>query len=69
MSRHSLWRFMEWGRPGRAVPQAIVNKVGNSVQAIQYAPCEFIIDLQDLEASLRCPPEPGFHGTKRVVPE
>ena len=48
VSRHTLWRFLERGEMGRAVPSAVVNKVGNSVQAIEAATFEIIIDLEGL---------------------
>ena len=48
VSRHTLWRFLERGHQGRSVPSAVVNKVGNSVQAIEAATFEIIIDLEGL---------------------
>ena len=48
VSRHTLWRFLERGEMGRAVPSAVVNKVGNSVRAIEAATYEIIIDLEGL---------------------
>ena len=48
MSRHTLWRFLEQGHTGRAVPFAVVNKVGSGVRAIEEATFELIIDLEGL---------------------
>ena len=42
VSRHTLWRFLERGEMGRAVPSAVVNKVGNSVRAIEAATYEIV---------------------------
>ena len=43
--RHTPWRFLERGHKGRAVPSAVLNSVGKSVQAIEAATYEVIIDL------------------------
>ena len=44
VSRHTLWRFLERGRMGRAVP----NAVGGSIVALEAATLEIIIDLAGL---------------------
>ena len=46
VSRHTVWRFLERGHTGRAVPSAVVNKVGNSVRSIEAATFEIIIDVE-----------------------
>ena len=65
VSRHTLWRFLEQGHMGRAVPSAVVNKVGNSVRAIEAATFELIIDLEGLR------PDPALrhlrHGLEEVL--
>ena len=48
MSRHTLWRFLERDQMGYAVPSAILNKVGGSVQPIEDAAFEPIIDPEGL---------------------
>ena len=48
VSRHTLWRFLERGHLGRAVPSAVLSSVGGSVQAIEEATFELIIDLEGL---------------------
>ena len=48
VSRHTLWRFLEQGHMGRAVPSAVLNSVGGSVRAIEAATYEIIIDLEGL---------------------
>ena len=48
VSRHTLWRFLERGQMGRAVPSAVLSKVGGSVGAIKAATFEIIIDLEGL---------------------
>ncbi len=48
VSRHTLWRFLERGQMGHAVPSAVLNSVGNSARAIGEATFELIIDLEGL---------------------
>ena len=48
VSRHTLWRFLERGEMGRAVPSAVLDSVGGSVRAIEAATFEIIIDLEGL---------------------
>ena len=48
VSRHTLWRFLERGHTGRAVPAAVLSSVGKSVRAIEAATFEIIIDLEGL---------------------
>ncbi len=63
MSRHTLWRFLERGHMGRAVPSAVVNKVGNSVRAIEAATYEIIIDLEGLR------PDPALRSLRQGLEE
>ena len=37
VSRHTLWRFLERGHVGRAIPSAVLNAVGGSVEAVDAA--------------------------------
>ena len=48
VSRHTLWRFLERGHLGRAVPSAVLNAVGGSVTGLEAATLEIIIDLEGL---------------------
>ena len=48
VSRHTLWRFLERGHSGRAVPAAVLNYVGKSIREIEAATLEIIIDLEGL---------------------
>ena len=48
VSRHTLWRFLERGHMGRAVPSAVLNSVGGNIAAIEAATLEIIIDLEGL---------------------
>ena len=48
VSRHTLWRFLERGHMGRAVPSAVLSSVGGSVRAIESARQQLIIDLMGL---------------------
>ena len=48
VSRHTLWRFLERGHVGRAVPSAVLKTVGGNIAAIKSATLEIIIDLEGL---------------------
>ena len=48
VSRHTLWRYLEHGQTGRAVPAAVLDSVGGSVRDIEAATLEIIIDLEGL---------------------
>ncbi len=37
VSRHTLWRFLERGHKGRAIPRAVLERVGGSAQALDDA--------------------------------
>ena len=63
VSRHTLWRFLERGHTGRAVPSAVLSKVGNSVRAIEAATFEIIIDLEGLR------PDPALRSLRQGLEE
>ena len=63
VSRHTLWRFLEQGHVGRAVPSAVLNSVGGSARAIEAATLEIIIDLEDLR------PDPALRHLRRGLEE
>ena len=63
VSRHTLWRFLERGHTGRAVPSAVLNKVGKSVRAIETATFEIIIDLEGLR------PDPALRSLRQGLEE
>ena len=63
VSRHTLWRFLERGHTGRAVPSAVVSKVGASVQAIEAAAFEIVIDLEGLR------PDPALRSLRQGLEE
>ena len=42
VSRHTLWRFLERGHMGHAVPSSVLNSVGGSVKALEAATLEII---------------------------
>ena len=46
VSRHTLWRFLERGHRGRAVPSAVLSSVGGNITALEAATLEIIIDLR-----------------------
>ena len=48
VSRHTLWRFLERGHMGRAVPAAVLNAAGGNIAALEAATLEIIIDLEGL---------------------
>ena len=63
VSRHTLWRFLERGHMGRAVPSAVLSSVGGSVRAIEAARLEIIIDLEDLR------PDPALRHLRQGLEE
>ena len=63
VSRHTLWRFLERGHVGRSVPSAVLNSVGGSVQAIEAATLEIIIDLEGLR------PDPALRSLRQGLEE
>ena len=74
VSRHTLWRFLEWGHMGRAVPSSVLSSVGGSVRAIERARQQLLIDLMGLRPDPALPPLHApvlstvkFGGPKEVV--
>ena len=63
VSRHTLWRFLERGHGGRAVPSAVLSSVGKSAQAIEAARLEIIIDLEGLR------PDPALRSLRQGLEE
>ena len=63
VSRHTLWRFLERGHAGRAVPSAVLNKVGNNKAALEAATFEIIIDLEGLR------PDPALRPLRQGLEE
>ena len=63
VSRHTLWRFLERGHTGRAVPSAVLSSVGGSVRAIEAARLEIIIDLEGLR------PDPALRHLRQGLEE
>ncbi len=37
VSRHTLWRFLDQGHMGRALPKAVLDSVGDSIEAVDVA--------------------------------
>ena len=48
VSRHTLWRFLERGHMGRAVPSSVLNSIGGNARAIERARQQLLIDLEGL---------------------
>ena len=63
VSRHTLWRFLERGHMGHAVPSAVLSSVGESVRAIGEATFELIIDLEGLR------PDPALRHLRKGLEE
>ncbi len=59
VSRHTLWRFLERGHMGHAVPAAVLNSVGESARAIGEATVELMIDLEGLR------PDPALRSLRQ----
>ena len=56
VSRHTLWRFLERGHRGRAVPSTVLNSVGGNFRAIENARQQLLIDLMGLRPDPALPP-------------
>ena len=63
VSRHTLWHFLERGHTGRAVPSAVLSSVGSSIQAIEAATLEIMIDLEGLR------PDPALRPLREGLEE
>ena len=63
VSRHTLWRFLERGHVGHAMPSAVLSSVGKSVRAIEAATYEVIIDLEGLR------PDPALRHLRQGLEE
>ena len=63
VSRHTLWRFLERGHTGLAVPSAVLNKVGSNKAALEAAAFELIIDLEGLR------PDPALRHLRQGLEE
>ena len=59
VSRHTLWRFLERGHLGHAVPSAVLSKVGEGAGAIGEATFELMIDLEGLR------PDPALRSLRQ----
>ena len=46
VSRHTLWRFLERGHMGHAVPSSVLSSVSGNLTALEAATLEIIIDLK-----------------------
>ncbi len=46
VSRHTLWRFLDRGHTGRAVPRAVLERVGKSAEALEDAEEWLILQAQ-----------------------
>ena len=63
MSRHTLWRFLERGHMGQAVPSAVLSSVGGNVRAIVRARQQLLIDLMGLR------PDPALRPLRESLEE
>ncbi len=46
VSRHTLWRFLNRGHAGRAIPRAVLERVGKSAEALEDAEERLILQAQ-----------------------
>ena len=46
VSRHTLWRFLHRGHAGRAIPRAVLERVGKSAEAVEDAEERLILQAQ-----------------------
>ena len=63
VSRHTLWRFLERGHMGQAVPSAVLSSVGGNVRAIENARQQLLIDLMGLR------PDPALRPLREGLEE
>ena len=63
VSRHTLWRFLERGHMGQAVPSAVLSSVGGNVRAIVRAWQQLLIDLMGLR------PDPALRPLRESLEE
>ena len=63
VSRHTLWRFLERGHMGQAVPSAVLSSVGGNVRAIENARQQLLIDLMGLR------PDPALRPLRESLEE
>ncbi len=63
VSRHTLWRFLERGHMGRAVPDAVLSSVGGNTAALEAATLEIIIDLRGWQ------PDPALRPLRESLEE
>ena len=63
VSRHTLWRFLERGHMGHAVPSAVLNSVGGNIATLEAATLESIIDLEGLR------PDPALRPLREGLEE
>ena len=53
VSRHTLWRFLARGHTGRAIPRAVMDSVGRSVEEVEAARETLIAEARLWEATER----------------
>ena len=46
VSRHTLWRFLNQGHKGRAIPRAVLERVGGSARALDDAQERLILEAR-----------------------
>ena len=63
VSRHTLWRFLERGHMGLAVPSSVLSSVGGNVRAIERARQQLLIDLMGLR------PDPALRPLRESLEE
>ena len=51
VSRHTLWRFLERGHVGRAVPCAVIDTVGGSIEAVEAATQRLVVSEVAMNAA------------------
>ncbi len=51
VSRHTLWRFLERGHMGRAVPNVVLNAIGGNVEAVEAATQRLVVSEVALNAA------------------
>lgn len=66
VSRHTLWRFLERGQPGRTLPRAVTDRVGDTPGKLAAA-TRALAGESRLAPSQRPPPLFLRHGLRRAL--
>lgn len=67
VSRHTLWRFLRRGHTGRALPRAVLDTVGDSVEALEAATWAIPVVERVLASRPAAQPVPSHHPLRQAL--